>query len=387
MERIEDVLQRIQNIIKGNHPKSNIDVDLMLDYTRVLYADLLEWKSSFPIPKEKEMLPSEDQKESEEIAAEESSVSETVRNTEIKVENDDDEMQNSESSDFESNDKEDEELEKTSNEKDGSSKPDEEVQTSESSDFESDEKEDEELKGTSNEDNSSSEPNEEIKQVNEERNKEMKDVSRDKNEGKEADPHSEVKSEKIAMVDPEEYAEKPNYDSVEKPSVAEHTPEDFIYRDRTILSFELPKDDCYDEEPPQKDLKSEPEPDHSQEIKAAEEPSPSDQAIDNKNEDKSASKLPEFEFKEAPVSFIPKQKTNLDIRRVIGLNDRYLFLNELFQQNKPRYEESLDQFNEMDSFEKAVSLAEDLGKQYHWRKDDETVQSFYTILSKHFDAK
>ncbi len=47
MDRIKNVMQRFIDVYQGKHPKTAIDIDLMLDYTRVIYADLLEWRKSF----------------------------------------------------------------------------------------------------------------------------------------------------------------------------------------------------------------------------------------------------------------------------------------------------------------------------------------------------
>lgn len=44
MERIQTLLQKITELYRENREKTAIDIDLMLDYTRVLYADLLEWR-------------------------------------------------------------------------------------------------------------------------------------------------------------------------------------------------------------------------------------------------------------------------------------------------------------------------------------------------------
>lgn len=43
--RITTLLQQLKTLAESTEPRSIIDVDLMLDYTRVLYADLLEWRS------------------------------------------------------------------------------------------------------------------------------------------------------------------------------------------------------------------------------------------------------------------------------------------------------------------------------------------------------
>jgi hypothetical protein len=46
--RIPTLLQKIGELAAQPDRRTAIDVDLMLDYTRVLYADLLEWRSRFP---------------------------------------------------------------------------------------------------------------------------------------------------------------------------------------------------------------------------------------------------------------------------------------------------------------------------------------------------
>ena len=48
--RIPTLLQKLAELSAQPERRSAIDVDLMLDYTRVLYADLLEWRSRLPAP-------------------------------------------------------------------------------------------------------------------------------------------------------------------------------------------------------------------------------------------------------------------------------------------------------------------------------------------------
>jgi hypothetical protein len=46
--RIPTLLQKINELAAKPEQRTAIDIDLMLDYTRVLYADLLEWRSRLP---------------------------------------------------------------------------------------------------------------------------------------------------------------------------------------------------------------------------------------------------------------------------------------------------------------------------------------------------
>ncbi len=58
---------------------------------------------------------------------------------------------------------------------------------------------------------------------------------------------------------------------------------------------------------------------------------------------------------------------NKDIRGAIGINDKYLFLNELFGNNKADYEEALDQLRLCDSPGQAHAwLKAQPGAKYGW---------------------
>lgn len=48
--RIPTLLQKIAELAEHPDRRTRIDVDLMLDYTRVLYADLLEWRDKLSAP-------------------------------------------------------------------------------------------------------------------------------------------------------------------------------------------------------------------------------------------------------------------------------------------------------------------------------------------------
>jgi len=52
MQRVQILLQKLTELSKQGDKNTAIDIDLMLDYTKVLYADLLEYRKTldFPIP-------------------------------------------------------------------------------------------------------------------------------------------------------------------------------------------------------------------------------------------------------------------------------------------------------------------------------------------------
>lgn len=81
----------------------------------------------------------------------------------------------------------------------------------------------------------------------------------------------------------------------------------------------------------------------------------------------------------------PVAKPKYDVRNVIGLNDKYLFLNELFNNHKSDYENLLDKINAMQSFEEAQNwVKEQALTKSIWDEDNAIVQDFVSILKKHF---
>lgn len=78
-----------------------------------------------------------------------------------------------------------------------------------------------------------------------------------------------------------------------------------------------------------------------------------------------------------------KQK---DIRNAIGLNDKYLFLNELFNNDKDAYDGAISQINNMEQYEDAKQWVDQHLKQdMKWDMSDNTVATFYGLLEKHFN--
>lgn len=82
-----------------------------------------------------------------------------------------------------------------------------------------------------------------------------------------------------------------------------------------------------------------------------------------------------------PVTVQPENK---DIRRLVGINDKYLFISELFGNDKDAYEAIMDELNNLETHQQAVNW---LNAKMHWDDEQETVQSFYGLLSNFFSAK
>lgn len=74
-----------------------------------------------------------------------------------------------------------------------------------------------------------------------------------------------------------------------------------------------------------------------------------------------------------------------DIRRSIGINDKYQFISELFGNDKDAYEQVLDKINICDTEEEAVAwIRSNAATAFQWVDEDEAVQYFYTTLNDYF---
>lgn len=86
-----------------------------------------------------------------------------------------------------------------------------------------------------------------------------------------------------------------------------------------------------------------------------------------------------------PVQDSGQSKEKEDIRTLIGINDRYLFMNELFHNNKFDYESVLDYINQSSGKD---AVEQWLKKEYldnkKWNREDNTVDLFYGTVYKYF---
>lgn len=87
---------------------------------------------------------------------------------------------------------------------------------------------------------------------------------------------------------------------------------------------------------------------------------------------------------EQPPSMRPPAR---DIRKTVGINDKYQFISELFGNNKDAYEQVMSDLNRFDNEEEALTwLHESLYGQYNWDTESPVVQSFYMLLSDFFSS-
>lgn len=91
-------------------------------------------------------------------------------------------------------------------------------------------------------------------------------------------------------------------------------------------------------------------------------------------------------FKEQPTlgDKVSRSKLN-DIKKAIGINERFLYANELFGGDMAAFKQAVDELNHVDSEADADRLLnEELAPKYQWNGDDETVIAFKTLVSRRF---
>ncbi len=80
------------------------------------------------------------------------------------------------------------------------------------------------------------------------------------------------------------------------------------------------------------------------------------------------------------------QKTAVgDLSKAIPLGQKFVFINELFNQNADEYHSSLDQLNKFDDMEEAMIFIKDvLMPRYNWNREQKTVETFLDLVERRF---
>jgi hypothetical protein len=81
-------------------------------------------------------------------------------------------------------------------------------------------------------------------------------------------------------------------------------------------------------------------------------------------------------LKESPIK---------DLRKAIGINDRFVFINDLFKGDEPMYERSLKTINNFNIFSEAEFwMRRELRLKLAWDDDNPHVQHFYDLVRRRF---
>ncbi|MCU0371224.1 MAG: hypothetical protein MUC31_07405 [Bacteroidales bacterium] len=74
----------------------------------------------------------------------------------------------------------------------------------------------------------------------------------------------------------------------------------------------------------------------------------------------------------------------VDLRTTIGINDKFLFINELFEGNMRIYDEAIQKLNASATMAQADLLLLDLKILYNWESEAPTVKKFVDLVRKKF---
>ena len=86
-----------------------------------------------------------------------------------------------------------------------------------------------------------------------------------------------------------------------------------------------------------------------------------------------------------PIPFPQKKE---DVRKFIGINEKFVFINELFRGNRDAYEQVLTELIEFYSTEDAIDwLNQTVARPYDWKEDDFNVQDFYRVLESYYKRR
>ena len=89
---------------------------------------------------------------------------------------------------------------------------------------------------------------------------------------------------------------------------------------------------------------------------------------------------------EQPIVTIPEpivRTSKSPIEQLVGINDKYQFISELFNNNTELYETTIKEIGDFDSNQQAIDW---LSTNFSWNKEDNTVQSFYSIINRYYTA-
>jgi hypothetical protein len=70
---------------------------------------------------------------------------------------------------------------------------------------------------------------------------------------------------------------------------------------------------------------------------------------------------------------------------VIGLNDKFRFINELFSQNTAEYNIAYQQLSTLTSWNESEIYLNSLKNLYGWKENSDVVKYFYSVVKKRFD--
>ena len=88
---------------------------------------------------------------------------------------------------------------------------------------------------------------------------------------------------------------------------------------------------------------------------------------------------------EQPAVAEKLQKTQIaDLREAIGINDKFVFINQLFRGDMSRYNKTLDELNSLSSLKGAQTFMMELSVQYQWNEESPAFIKLNEIIERKF---
>jgi hypothetical protein len=71
-------------------------------------------------------------------------------------------------------------------------------------------------------------------------------------------------------------------------------------------------------------------------------------------------------------------------KMIININDKFRFINELFEANATEYNIAVEQMNSVNSLDEMMSYLKGLTSIYEWKEDSEVVKNLFALAQKRF---
>jgi hypothetical protein len=93
---------------------------------------------------------------------------------------------------------------------------------------------------------------------------------------------------------------------------------------------------------------------------------------------------PYFQATETPVqNKVPAAKLLSPI--VVGINDKFRFINELFSQNPAEFNIAIEQLSALQNWSESELYLNSLKSLYTWKEQQDVVKHFYSIVKRRFE--
>jgi uncharacterized protein YqgV (UPF0045/DUF77 family) len=78
------------------------------------------------------------------------------------------------------------------------------------------------------------------------------------------------------------------------------------------------------------------------------------------------------------------QETVNELREAIGINEKFLFINELFNGDMSKYNKAIDELDEMATYKGAETYLLELKVQHQWEEDSQALMKLTELVKRKF---